>query len=42
MYHIAFVGPLSISVDASEWNDYEEGIFNGCTDLKNITIDHAV
>lgn len=42
MYHIAYVGPLAISVDAGEWNDYEEGVFDGCSDWNNITIDHAV
>eukprot|EP00758_Cryptobia_borreli_P013364 Tbor_TRINITY_DN5826_c1_g3::TRINITY_DN5826_c1_g3_i1::g.6086::m.6086 len=39
---IANIGPLAISVDASEWSDYAEGIFSGCDYRKNITMDHAV
>jgi len=34
-------GPLSISVDASAWGDYETGIFNGCNQSYP-DIDHAV
>jgi len=34
-------GPLSISVDASAWSDYETGIFNGCNQSYP-DIDHAV
>lgn len=30
MYHLANVGPLAVNVDASEWFEYEEGIYNGC------------
>jgi cathepsin L len=39
---LAHVGPLAISVDASSWNDYETGIFSGCSYAKNISMDHAV
>ena len=39
---LANVGPLSISLDASEWFEYEGGIFTGCDFAKNITIDHGV
>ena len=39
---IANYGPLSISIDASNWRDYESGIFTGCDYSKNITINHAV
>jgi len=34
-------GPISISVDASTWSDYESGIFDGC-DNSSPDIDHAV
>eukprot|EP00743_Colponemidia_sp_Colp-15_P009909 GILK01010867.1.p1 GENE.GILK01010867.1~~GILK01010867.1.p1 ORF type:complete len:328 (-),score=11.54 GILK01010867.1:121-1104(-) len=35
-------GPLAISVDASNWNNYESGIYNGCDYANNISMDHAV
>jgi cathepsin L len=41
LQHVATNGPISISVDASTWSDYESGIFDGC-DNKNPDIDHAV
>jgi cathepsin L len=39
---LANVGPLSIGLDASEWFDYEGGVFTGCDYAKNISLDHAV
>eukprot|EP01095_Lingulamoeba_sp_RSL-Kostka_P013876 TRINITY_DN585_c0_g4_i1.p1 TRINITY_DN585_c0_g4~~TRINITY_DN585_c0_g4_i1.p1 ORF type:complete len:375 (-),score=133.33 TRINITY_DN585_c0_g4_i1:233-1357(-) len=33
--------PVAISVDASMWHDYEEGVFTGCN-LTSVVIDHAV
>lgn len=41
MNAVAQVGPVSIGVDASEWHNYEGGIFNGC-DQKNPDVNHAV
>jgi len=38
---VATVGPIAISVDASSWDSYESGIWNGCNQT-NPTIDHAV
>jgi len=38
---IATKGPLVISVDASTWDRYESGVFNGCNQT-NPDIDHAV
>jgi len=38
---IATVGPVAISVDASTWHLYEEGIYAGCNQT-NPDIDHAV
>ena len=40
--HIAFVGPLAVSVDASNWHSYEGGVFDGCSYDENIEINHAV
>ena len=40
--HIANVGPLGISVDASVWHSYEGGIFDGCPYEENININHGV
>jgi len=42
MQAVATVGPIAISVDASNWGSYESGIFDGCDFNKNIDIDHAV
>jgi cathepsin L len=41
LQHVANVGPISISVDASSWSEYESGVFDGC-DNNNPDIDHAV
>ncbi|ORC89188.1 putative cysteine proteinase [Trypanosoma theileri] len=35
-------GPISVSVDASNWATYGGGVFNGCDYSQNITINHAV
>ena len=42
MEAVANLGPVSISVDASTWHDYEEGIYSGCDATKNVDINHAV
>jgi len=39
---LAHVGPIAISVDASNWSPYESGIYAGCSYAKNISMDHAV
>jgi len=39
---VATVGPISISVDASSFHDYESGIFTGCDANEHVDIDHAV
>ena len=41
MHAGATVGPITVSVDASAWGSYEEGVFQGCN-LTSPTIDHAV
>jgi len=41
MYALTNIGPLSIAVDANEWGDYAEGVFNGCN-VTNPDIDHGV
>jgi len=41
LHHIATVGPLAISVDASTWSSYLSGVFDGCNQT-NPDIDHAV
>jgi len=38
---VAFVGPLAIAVDASQWHNYETGIFDQC-DTASPDIDHGV
>jgi len=38
---VAFVGPIAISVDASNWHLYESGVYTGC-DMDQPDIDHAV
>jgi len=39
---LAHAGPLAISVDASDWSNYESGIYHGCNYAHNISMDHAV
>jgi len=39
--HIATVGPLAITVDASTWSSYESGVFNGCNQ-SDPDLDHGV
>ncbi len=41
MNAVAQVGPVSIGVDASEWHNYESGVFNGCNQ-ENPDVNHAV
>lgn len=41
MNAVAQVGPVSIGVDASEWHNYESGVFNACNQ-KNPDVNHAV
>jgi len=38
---VATIGPISISVDASVWSSYGEGVYTGCP-TSGIDIDHAV
>lgn len=42
LHAIATVGPIVISVDASQFHEYESGVFTGCSDSENIDINHAV
>lgn len=30
LHAVATKGPIAISVDASKWHDYEEGVYSGC------------
>ena len=41
MYHLANVGPLSVAVDASNWDQYSNGVFDGCSYDKDIQINHG-
>mmetsp|Transcript_15921 Transcript_15921/g.35242 ORF Transcript_15921/g.35242 Transcript_15921/m.35242 type:complete len:372 (+) Transcript_15921:61-1176(+) len=41
MTAIATVGPVAVSVDASEWHSYAGGVFDGCNQ-ESPDIDHAV
>lgn len=42
MKALAFVGPLAVNVDASDWKNYESGVFGGCDVKNNIDINHVV
>ena len=42
MNHVATIGPLAISADASRWSFYSHGVFDGCSYDKNIEINHAI
>lgn len=39
--HLATTGPLAITIDASQWSGYEEGVFDGCNQT-NPDLDHGV
>lgn len=39
---VATVGPIAISVDASQFSEYESGVFDGCSSQEYVDIDHAV
>jgi len=41
MTAVATVGPIAISVDASSWQFYSTGVYNGCNQT-NPDLDHAV
>eukprot|EP00616_Rhizochromulina_sp_CCMP1243_P016292 CAMPEP_0118962106 /NCGR_PEP_ID=MMETSP1173-20130426/556_1 /TAXON_ID=1034831 /ORGANISM="Rhizochromulina marina cf, Strain CCMP1243" /LENGTH=366 /DNA_ID=CAMNT_0006910325 /DNA_START=22 /DNA_END=1122 /DNA_ORIENTATION=- len=41
MAALATVGPLAINVDASNWHDYESGVYDGCS-YDEMEIDHVV
>ena len=41
MNAVASVGPIAVSVDASNWHSYESGVFAGCNQ-QNPDVDHAV
>jgi len=40
MNAVATVGPIAITVAASEWIDFENGVFDGC--VKDADLDHGV
>ena len=42
MWHIANVGPLAMSADASFWGFYSSGVFDGCFYFNNIDQNHAI
>ena len=37
-----WIGPLAVAVDATNWSDYEGGIFDGCNYNESISLNHAV
>lgn len=40
MDHLVNVGPLTVSVAASDWKDYSSGVFDGCSYDDDIVINH--
>jgi len=42
MAHLANVGPVATSVAASEWGDYEGGIYDACPYDDTMTVNHLV
>jgi len=36
------VGPLAVNVQADTWSDYHGGVYDGCSNLSNVAIDHVV
>ena len=41
LHAVATVGPLTVTVDAGAWHDYEEGVFTG-GNMTNPTLNHLV
>ena len=41
MAALATVGPLAVNVDASNWHNYESGVYDGCS-YEEMDIDHVV
>eukprot|EP00935_MAST-01C_sp_MAST-1C-sp1_P000299 g299.t1 len=42
LHALATVGPLAINVQANTWRNYETGVYDGCTNLTAVDIDHVV
>lgn len=42
MNHLAFIGPLTVAVDATWWFDYQDGVFDGCGYDMSLTLNHWV
>eukprot|EP00442_Polarella_glacialis_P035962 CAMPEP_0115123794 /NCGR_PEP_ID=MMETSP0227-20121206/47796_1 /TAXON_ID=89957 /ORGANISM="Polarella glacialis, Strain CCMP 1383" /LENGTH=395 /DNA_ID=CAMNT_0002526317 /DNA_START=35 /DNA_END=1222 /DNA_ORIENTATION=+ len=36
------VGPLAVNVQADVWSDYHSGVFEGCSNRSDVSIDHVV
>jgi cathepsin L len=39
---VASIGPIAVSVDASRWDSYSKGVYDGCDTEVDYDIDHAV
>ena len=39
---VATIGPMAISVAASQWSSYGGGVFTGCTGTTGAVVNHAV
>lgn len=42
MQALVEVGPLAVNVQADGWSDYHSGVFAGCKNTSDISIDHVV
>jgi len=42
LHHLAFRGPLAISVAANDWPSYAGGVFDACSYKHNVKMNHAV
>lgn len=42
MAHLAYKGPLAISVAASNLREYSSGVFDGCSFNKNMVLNHEI
>ena len=42
LLHLAKKGPLSVAVDATNFNKYQGGVYDKCDYSKNIEVNHAV
>lgn len=42
LFTVATIGPVDVTVDATDFEDYESGVFNGCSGEEFVNLNHGV